>query len=179
MIYFLLGFMGAGKSSLGKYAAKRQGMEFIDLDHWIEANEGVSIAEIFSEQGEEAFRKLERSALEKVCTAEREQDLLLSCGGGTPCFYDNVEYMNQQGTTIYLKLSPGMLANRLKNAKSMRPLLEGVTDLEGFIREKLIVREPFYAKAVHIIMGKTLSRNAFARWLGELNGNPAPPEPEN
>lgn len=168
MIYFLIGFMGAGKSSLGKYAAKRNEMEFIDLDQWIEEVQGILIKEFFEREGEMAFRKLEREALETVCAMEREGDLLLSCGGGTPCFFDNMDYMNAHGITIYLRLSSGMLANRLTNAKSTRPLLRDVEDLEGFIRKKLNEREPFYRQSQHLVTGKMLSRNAFARWLGEL-----------
>ena len=168
MIYFLIGFMGAGKSSLGKYAAKRLNMQFIDLDQWIEETKGISISSIFQEQGEQAFRGLERWALETVCEHPFKGGLILSCGGGTPCFFDNMDYMKGRGETMYLQLSSGMLAHRLQNAKHKRPLLEAVEDLEGFIQEKLRVREPFYLQADHVITGKQLSRNAFARWLGDL-----------
>ena len=168
MIYYLIGFMGAGKSSVGKFAAKRLGMEFIDLDQWIVQEHKVTISEWFEMQGEIAFRQFEREALEKVSKMYRGKDLILACGGGTPCFFNNMDFMNTYGITIFLKLKVEMLENRLRNAKSKRPLLEGVEDLNGFIWKKLKERNPYYHQSRYVIHGKLLSRNTFTRWLEDL-----------
>lgn len=150
MKVFLIGFMGSGKSTVGKVSAKKLGLKFLDLDSFIEEQEGKSIREIFSFYGEEKFRLLEKEALAKVSAFE--DDLLIATGGGCPCFFDNMELMNQIGLTVYLKISLGRLVSRLKNGMDERPLLNEVSDLYEFISAKLEEREPFYSKAQLILV---------------------------
>lgn len=142
----LIGFMGSGKTTLGRALAKSLGLTFIDLDNYIELRHCKSINQIFAERGEEGFRTIERNLLHEVCEFE---DVIISAGGGTPCFFDNIDYMNAQGTTIYLQVPHERLLTRLKIAKSRRPLLKDKSDEEisSFITEKMQQREPFYLKA--------------------------------
>ena len=106
--------------------------------------------EIFAERGEAGFRELEKRMLHEAAEFE---DIVLSCGGGTPCFFDNMEYMNSLADTIYLKATPEVLAMHLRMGKGKRPLLEGKSpeELEDYIREMLVTREPFYSKAKYTL----------------------------
>lgn len=144
-----VGYMGAGKSTLGKVLSKTTGIPYYDLDTYIENRMRKSIAHIFEEQGEQQFRKTEYNMLHEVAEFEH---IILSCGGGTPCYYDNMEYLNQQGETIYLKTDAGTLFQHLQMARIPRPLLKGMTDEEAqqFIERHLQEREPFYMKAKHV-----------------------------
>ena len=146
MKIFLLGFMGSGKSHVGKQLAERIGVDFIDLDHWIEEQEGESIAHIFKTKGEIAFRERERDALHEMAAKE---NMVIACGGGTPCFFDNMEWMNQQGITIYLETPVEILAQRLIPQQAQRPLLQNLNEpeLQHFITLKLAERKPFYEQA--------------------------------
>lgn len=142
--------MGAGKTTVGKALAKELGLPFYDLDWYIETRMHKKVKEIFDEQGEEGFRRIERNMLHEVAEFE---NVVLSCGGGTPCFFDNMEYMNGQGTVIYLKCSPEVLFRHLKMGKGVRPLLLGKNDEElmAFITEQLKKREEYYMKANNIV----------------------------
>lgn len=146
----LIGYMGAGKTTVGKALAKDLGLMFYDLDWYIESRMRKTVAEIFAEKGEEGFRIIERNMLHEVAEFE---DVIISCGGGTPCFFDNMEYMNRQGDTVYLQASPEVLSAHLKMGKGVRPLLVGKTEeqLQQYIRESLSAREPFYTQAKHIV----------------------------
>lgn len=146
----LIGYMGAGKTTVGKALAKDLGLMFYDLDWYIESRMRKTVAQIFAERGEEGFRQIERNMLHEVAEFE---DVIISCGGGTPCFFDNIEYMNQQGDTVYLQASPEVLAAHLKMGKGVRPLIAGKSEeeLNRFIVESLEKREPFYTKARHIV----------------------------
>ncbi|NDW17539.1 shikimate kinase [Dysgonomonas sp. 216] len=146
---FLIGYMGAGKTTIGRILAKRRGLDFIDLDLFIESRYQKTIGQIFEEYGEARFREIESSVLKEVADFE---NVVISTGGGTPCFHNNMEFMNKQGITIYLKASPVILAGRLAEAKEKRPLIKNKTmdELSNFISENLDVREPVYNKA-HII----------------------------
>ena len=146
----IIGYMGAGKTTVGKALAKELGVMFYDLDWYIESRMRKTVKQIFDEIGEEGFRKIERNMLHEVAEFE---NVVVSCGGGTPCFFDNMVYMNKLGETIYLKASPETLHTHLKMGKGVRPLLLNKTpeEVEIFIREQLKLREPFYNKAKHII----------------------------
>jgi shikimate kinase len=143
---FLIGYMGAGKSTVGKRLAKRMNLAFVDLDKYIEVRYHRTIDRLFAEKGEEAFREIERKMLHEVSTFE---NVLVSTGGGSPCFFDNMQFMNGAGKTVYLKVSPIELAKRLEFSKHPRPVLEGRSGrgLEAFVRESLEKREAFYMQA--------------------------------
>ena len=138
--------MGAGKTTVGKSLAKELGVPFYDLDWYIESRMRKTVAQIFAEKGEEGFRKIEYNMLHEIAEFE---DVIVSCGGGTPCFFANIDYMNQQGPVIYLKAEPEVLYKHLVMSKNDRPLLRGKSpeQLITFIREQLEKREPFYSKA--------------------------------
>ncbi|MBR0273856.1 MAG: shikimate kinase [Bacteroidaceae bacterium] len=146
----LIGYMGAGKTTVGKALAAALGVPFYDLDWYITMRYRKSVSEIFAERGEEGFRDLERRMLHEAAEFE---NVVLSCGGGTPCFFDNMEYMNSLADTIYLKAAPDVLAMHLKMGKGKRPLIEGKTpeELEAYIQESLQEREPYYTKAKYTI----------------------------
>lgn len=142
----LIGYMGAGKTTVGRALAKELGLDFYDLDWYIENRRRKKIPQIFSEEGEESFRRIEYNMLHEVAEFE---NIVLSCGGGTPCFFDNIDYMNRQAQVVYLRCSPEVLYGHLLMGKTERPLLKGKTpeELITFINEQLLVREPFYTKA--------------------------------
>lgn len=146
---FLIGYMGSGKTTLGRGVEARTHISFIDLDEYIEQSEGKTVREIFAEKGEEAFRKLERDALKKLSCRE---DILVACGGGTPCFFENMELMNRSGNTVWLKASVERLHQRLSEGKSKRPLIANLNDdeLRNFIISSLEKRDVHYGKAKHV-----------------------------
>ena len=146
----LLGYMCAGKTTVGRAVAKKLGCTFYDLDWYIEERFHTKVARIFAEEGEARFRDLERRMLHEAAEFE---NVVLACGGGTPCFFDNMDYMNAQGETIYLKADPEVLYKHLLMGKTERPLLKNKTpeQLIAFIKEQLEKREPFYSKAKHVL----------------------------
>lgn len=146
----LVGYMGSGKTTVGKALSKEMGMMFYDLDWYIESRMRKTVSELFAERGEEAFRKIEYNMLHEVAEFE---DVIISCGGGTPCFFDNMDYLNQQGDVVYLKATPETLYKHLLMAKVERPLLKGKSpeELIAYITEHLKEREPFYQKARHTV----------------------------
>lgn len=154
---FLMGYMGAGKTTIGKKLAETLNLSFTDLDWFIENRQHKTINEIFAEKGESGFREIEKEALHEVGQFE---DALISVGGGTPCFFDNIDYMNQNGTAIYLKVNPAVLADRLCQAKQTRPLLKDKTDDEilNFISDALDKRGPFYEMANLVFDASELNR---------------------
>lgn len=142
----LIGYMGAGKTTIGKALAKELNIPFYDLDWYITSRMRKTVAQIFEERGEEGFRQIEHNMLHEVAEFE---DVIISCGGGTPCFFDNIDYMNQQGQVVYLKVEPETLYKHLMMSKNDPPLLRGKSheELITFIREQLEKRELFYNKA--------------------------------
>ena len=146
----LIGYMGAGKTTVGKDLAKSLGVPFYDLDWYIETRMRKKVKEIFDERGEDGFRTIERNMLHEVAEFE---NVVISCGGGTPCFFDNMDYLNRQGEVVYLKATPEILFRHLKMGKGVRPLLLGKSDeeLKAFIAEQLKKREEYYLKAKHIV----------------------------
>lgn len=144
--FFLIGYMGAGKTTVGKQLANRMGLSFVDLDSYIEGRYHKTVRELFSERGEDAFRQIEQKMLHEVAEFE---DVLISTGGGSPCFFDNMAFMNNHGKTIYLKISVNELAKRLEVCKQNRPVLQNKSGeaLIRFIDESLQKREPYYMQA--------------------------------
>ncbi len=154
----LIGYMGSGKTTVGKALSKETGMMFYDLDWYIENRMRKSVSQIFAERGEEGFRKIEYNMLHEVAEFE---DVIISCGGGTPCFFDNIDYMNLQGDVVYLKSKPETLYQHLLMAKVERPLLKNKTEEEliAYITEHLKEREPFYSKARYTLDVNILDNN--------------------
>lgn len=146
----LLGYMGSGKTTVGRALAKDLGMSFYDLDLYIEARMRKTVKQLFDERGEKGFRAIEQKLLHEV--AEFEQ-VVVACGGGTPCFFDNMDYLNQQGETIYLKATPEVLYQHLKMGKTVRPLLLEKTqeETQAFIQTHLSQRSPIYERAKHTL----------------------------
>ena len=144
----LIGYMGAGKTTVGRELAKELGLMFYDLDWYITSRMRRTVAQLFEEHGEDGFRQIERNMLHEVAEFE---NIVLSCGGGTPCFFDNMDYMNQKGETVYLKATPAVLHAHPKMDKGVRPLLLNKTpeQVEAFVKTQLKEREPFYTKAKH------------------------------
>lgn len=154
--------MGSGKTTAGKHLAKLLHYDFVDLDKVIESKENKSIKQIFTDDGENFFRLLEKKHLEKTFTYT---STVISCGGGTSCFFDNMKLMNENGITVYLQMNVKELYSRLKNIKQERPLLAGKSDEEllQFIEEKLTEREVYYKKAQQIIRGLNVKADEIAR----------------
>lgn len=151
----LIGYMGAGKTTLGKALASNLGRDFCDLDWYIEARYHKTIADIFAERGEDGFRQIERNMLHEVAEF---QDNVIAVGGGTPCFFDNMDYLNANTETVYIKASVNTLIDHIHISNTKRPLLEGKSDAElvGFINDALLKREPYYLKANHILHIETI-----------------------
>ena len=146
MKIFLVGFMGSGKSTLGKKLSELMNVSFIDLDRKIESREGKSVREIFTERGEDYFRKTESETLRQT---SRTRDAVIATGGGAPCFNNNMKWMNENGITVYLEAAAGELYHRLVKERETRPLLASFGDvaLFNFIMSSLAHREPYYAQA--------------------------------
>ena len=155
-LIFFIGFMGCGKTTWSRKLAAHLGYDFIDLDHLLEEQAGMTIAEYFATYGEDSFRILESEVLKQT---PYTQNTVVSTGGGLPCFFDNMEWMNAHGKTVYIKLSPKTLVDRLERSKNKRPLLREKQgeELLAFITERLAEREAFYLQASYIANGISLS----------------------
>lgn len=146
----LVGYMCAGKTTVGKALAKELGRTFYDLDWYVEERFHKKVPQIFAEEGEARFRDLERRMLHEVAEFE---NIVLSCGGGTPCHFDNMDYMNSVAETYYLKATPETLIRHIAISRGERPLLKGKSpdELREFVSAQLAEREPYYEKAQHIV----------------------------
>ena len=151
----LLGYMGAGKTSVGKVMARKLGLNFYDLDFFIEERFRRKVAEIFAERGEEGFRKIEYNMLHELAEFE---DIVIAVGGGTPCFFDNMDYMNSKGITVFMNASPEIIVRHLKISHTVRPLLQQKQgqELIDHISHHLKQRLPYYEKAQYNINVDTL-----------------------
>ena len=156
MKIYLLGYMGSGKSTVGKKLARALNLDFIDLDEQIEMLSGQSVDTIFEQQGEEAFRMIENLALDQSYSM---QNVVVALGGGTPCFSNNLKFIKENGFSVYLKLSATSLAKRLQEAKKTRPLIKGLSDGElfEFVQQQLGEREKYYNEAHIIVKGENLN----------------------
>lgn len=154
--------MGAGKSTLGRAAARLLGWPFDDLDELIERAAGLSVQQLFAQEGEAAFRQREAEALAAYARAEGPR--ILACGGGTPCFGENLARMKASGHVFYLRLAPGLLAQRLSGQRSERPLIRDLSEAElpGFIAQRLAEREAWYLQAHEVVEGPGISARLLA-----------------
>ena len=143
---FLIGYMGVGKTTIGKLLSIELGLEFIDLDKYIEKRYRKSIPELFERKGEEGFRKIECEMLREIATF---QNVLISTGGGAPCFFDNMDLMNKMGITIYVKATVEQLVSRLLASKNVRPLVQNKSpdELKEFVKQHLSQRQIYYSQA--------------------------------
>ncbi|WPQ62143.1 shikimate kinase [Chitinophaga sancti] len=168
MKIFLLGFMGAGKSYWGKQLAEHLELPFYDLDDVIVESEEMSISDIFANKGEDYFRAKESFWLRELSEGEH---FVISCGGGVPCFQDNMDVMNERGTTIWLNPELSLIVDRLKRKKSKRPLIADLPDDEimAFVEKKLAERQPFYQQAqITIAESDNVTLDTFTK---RLNNN--------
>ncbi len=165
---FLIGFMGSGKSTLGRALATATGYQFIDLDSYIEVRYHSNIRDIFASRGEDGFRDIERRMLHEVSDFE---DVIVACGGGTPCFFDNMDRMNAHGLTVMLTATHETLLRRLLAGRRRRPLIASMDDarLGAFIEESIGRRMPFYSKASHFFPSDRLeSRQQIAETVADF-----------
>ena len=161
MKIFLIGFMGSGKSHWGSLWAKEKDLDFIDLDKLIEEQEHKTVAEIFEINGEDYFRQAEARMLRMMTDKE---NTIIACGGGTPCFNENMEWMNRNGITIYLQTTASNILQRVVAEKNKRPLIKKLNEAEllFFIEQKLQERESFYSAAKIIVKSNDLSINSLS-----------------
>ena len=165
---FLIGFMGSGKSHWGRIWATKNHLKFFDLDAKIEKAFKMTITEIFEKKGEEKFRELERYHLRKFDT---KKNFVLACGGGTPCFTDNMDWMKSQGKVFYLKATPEKILEQVMHETEQRPVIKNVnpSELLFFIQKKLAEREPFYSQADAILDVNLLDENSLSTLLHDSN----------
>jgi shikimate kinase len=165
MKIFLIGFMGSGKSTIGRKLANYLNYDFVDLDKVIQNEAGMSIADYFKKNGEESFRELERDTLQQT---EFNANTVIATGGGAPCHFDNMDWMYMEGKVVYLSMDPKALAERLKHSKVSRPLIKDLDqdELVEYITQKLLSRDVYYKKAHCIVSGLDLTAEKLAGYLG-------------
>lgn len=166
MKLFLIGYMGAGKTTLGKPLAQRLQLPFIDMDAVLEEKEQKSITRLFEELGEAGFREKERDTLQKHTFPE---NFVMATGGGAPCFFDNMDWMNREGTTMYLRARPEEIARRLEHEREQRPLLRQIKkeELAEVIGQRIIIREKFYMQAQLVVENNNLTVEQLLKVLKE------------
>ena len=165
---YLVGYMGAGKTTIGKLLAQKLNRSFTDVDGFIESRYHQTIAAIFEEKGEAGFREIERRALQEISEFE---NIVVSTGGGLPCFFDNMNLMNRTGITIYLRASVDELIGRINSNKQKRPLIQGKSseELHDFVETGLKKREPFYNQAAFIFdVPHFYTKKEINQWVEEL-----------
>lgn len=167
MLIFLVGFMGSGKSTVGKKLAARLQYDFVDMDKAIELIAGKSIAAIFDEEGESFFRSKETEVLRSL---GGRKNLVVSTGGGTPCHSENMQWMNENGITVFLEMHPGSIFHRIGPNKKSRPLIRhlGDVDLMEFIINESDKRKPVYRQAQLVIKGENVKTEELEHQLRQI-----------
>jgi len=167
MRIFLIGFMGSGKTHWGKLLSQKTGAPFFDLDKVIVDEESKSIAQIFQEKGEEYFRYKEKEVMEQI--VDEHETIILSCGGGTPCFFNNIDFMKDSGTVVWLNTCIDTLVERLLKEKNHRPLIKNIDDknLKAFILKKLQDRRLYYEQASIIVAEESLTIDSLSTLIQE------------
>ncbi len=166
--YFLIGYMGSGKTTMGRIMAKNLGFEFVDLDVFIESRYRLTIQQIFQKYGEDEFRRIEKECLHEVAGFE---NTVISTGGGAPCFFDNMEFMKHNGCTIYIEMDARQLTDRLLTTQTAtRPLIAGKSpdELFAFISMNLDKRQPYYSQAEIAVSGDDVY---LENWFRNFKGN--------
>jgi shikimate kinase len=165
MRYFIIGFKNSGKTTFGRMLADKLGLDFIDLDEYMEKREGKSIPEIYTRLGEEGFRRLEWKALKE---AVKHDNLVISTGGGAPCHCDNMTLMEQYGDVIYLNVTDETLVKRLMQAAKDRPIVLGKTkeELSRYVADLRDRCEHHYRRARFIVDGERLEMEKILKMLG-------------
>jgi len=153
---FLIGMPGAGKTYWGQKIAKTYQLDFIDLDTFIEEKENKKIGKLFEEIGEDSFRNKEHDALLEIIS-NNSKPSVIACGGGTPCFFNNMQLMKSAGATVYLKNDIASILHHLKNEVTKRPLLDKQEDLSNYLNKVLVLRKSYYEQADHILQAKDIS----------------------
>ncbi|MBQ3635010.1 MAG: shikimate kinase [Bacteroidales bacterium] len=161
---FLVGYMGSGKSTIGRYLASDMGWTFVDADAEFEKAVGKKITEYWQEKGEASFREEEAKILREL---GKRENVVVATGGGAPCYGTNMDEMNHVGLTVYISVEPENLFERLRKAKAHRPLLAGKSDeeLKEYIKEQLAKREPHYRKALMIVDGERLAFSSYKMFI--------------
>ena len=172
MRIFLIGFMGSGKTHWGSRIAEKLQIPFYDMDAVIVHGEGMSVSEIFANKGEEYFRYMEKQTLEDLVS--REENFVLSAGGGTPCFFNNIEFMKRSGRVVWLNTSLEALNQRLLKEKISRPLLKGISEagLRAYIIRKLSERKMYYEQADLMVHEELMALEPLINLLQEINESP-------
>ena len=167
MRIFLTGLPGSGKTYLGKLWAADNGLSFYDLDELIVQEERMSIEKIFAVNGEDYFREKEAAVLRNT---DRFENCIVACGGGTPCFFDNAEWMNRNGTTVFLDEDTEHILHHLINDKTIRPLLHGkdTAQLKDYLETQYALRFPFYSRCQISFLPALLNRNGFDHILKNI-----------
>ncbi len=165
-LIFLIGMPGAGKSYWGRQIAQNLVMPFNDLDKYIIQQEQSSIANLFKNHGEDWFRQKEHDYLEKLIAISKP-NTVIACGGGTPCFHNNMELMNKTGITVYIKAQPENLLKNMHHSLAMRPLLAQNEDVQGYLTQLLAHRQPFYEQAQHILQTEYISLVIFEKIISQ------------
>lgn len=165
MRIYLIGFMGSGKTYWGKQLSEKLNVPFFDLDEKIVEDAGISIREMFQMHGEEYFRVREKEVLHRL--SEKHKTFVMACGGGTPCFYNNIDYLKKNGIVIWLSTSTETLFNRLIKEKDHRPLISHYSDneLKSYIIKKYSSRKIYYRQANFVINEEQLSLDAIMNVL--------------
>ncbi|HOY32077.1 MAG TPA: shikimate kinase [Bacteroidales bacterium] len=167
MKVFLTGFMGSGKTIIGSMLAEKLSWHFLDMDILIKKKSGKTITKLFELHGECTFREMERDLLSEIFTIDK--NLVVASGGGAPCYSGNMDRMNKNGITIYIKLSPDLLFERLQHHLNDRPLLSDKKNLKSYIMQTLAERENYYNNATHIIeVHKTDTEKEIADQIDKL-----------
>ena len=153
--------MGSGKSHWGKIWAAEFKLAFVDLDEVIQMEEGGSVVDIFESKGEDYFRTVEAKKLREV---SKLKNTIIACGGGTPCFHENMQWMNDRGISVYISATPDEILRRLINGQAQRPLIKKLNQAEllFFIQQKLKEREPFYSQCNIILPSADITEHTFA-----------------
>ncbi|HTX88595.1 MAG TPA: shikimate kinase [Bacteroidales bacterium] len=173
MKVYLIGYMASGKTRLGCDLAEATGLQFVDLDDLFEERYRISIVDFFDKYGEEAFRNIEKEILRETASLDQ---VIISTGGGTPCYFDNMSFMMSNGYCVYIRLTADQLLERLRSVKKKRPLLKdlGPDEIGGFVKEQLEEREPYYLLAHYTVEGPEVEREDLVKVINEVRSRSHP-----